>query len=334
MRMRMTTLAAILLLLATTTGTWAQGSGMIEGQVLNASLDSAPVGGARVTLWVLMTDQAESSMETTADASGRFRFEGLQTEDRTYQLEVEYNGILHASDVIAFPSGENLLSVPLSVYESTTSSAEISVERAHIIVGFDPGTIYVREVQVFFNAGNLTYVGPAGQEGEVTADFPLPQGASAIELGDGFMDCCVVQTDTGLASTYPLLPGATQFVLSYSLLNESTTYDLVKEIAHPTNSLDVLVADVGVQVTGPGLTQAEPLSIQGGNYLHLGAANLTAGDEVVLHFTNLPTEAMPEPSASSATVPPVVSWSVLGVIGLGVFLALVYPFLETSREEP
>jgi hypothetical protein len=334
MRIRMTILAAFLLLLATTTGTWAQGSGVIEGQVLNASLDSAPVGGAHVTLWVSTADQAESSMETTADASGRFRFEGLQTEDRTYQLEVEYSGILYQSEVAAFPSGESFLSVPLSVYEPTTSSADISVERAHLIVGFEPGTIYVREVQVFFNAGDSTYVGPTGQEGEVTADFPLPQGASALELGEGFMDCCVVQTDTGLASTYPLLPGSTQFVLSYSLHNESTTYDLVKGIAHPTASLDVLAVDVGVQVTGSGFTQAEPLTIQGGNYLHLGAGNLAPGDEVALHFTNLPTEAMPEPSASPATVPPVVTWSVLGVIGLGVFLALVYPFLETSREEP
>jgi hypothetical protein len=332
MRIRMTIVTAILLLLATTTSVWAQGSGVIEGQVLNDSLDSVPVEGAPVTLLVFVTDEAESSLETTADASGRFRFEGLETEDRVYRLESEYKGVRYESDVVAFPSGEDFVSVPLSVYESTTSSADISVERAHFIVAFEPGTIYVREVQIFSNAGELTYIGPTGQEGEVTVDFPLPQGASAVELADGFMECCVVETDTGFASTYPLIPGSTQFVLSYSLHHESTTYDLVREIAHPTSSFDVLVADVGVQVTAPGLTQGEPLSIQGGDYLHLAGRSLTPTDEVVLYFTNLPTEAMPQPSAPPAAAPPLLTWSVVGVIALGVFLALVYPFLETSRE--
>jgi hypothetical protein len=333
MRIRMTIVAAILLLLATTTGAWAQGSGVIEGQVLNDSLDNAPVAGARVTLWAFVTEEAESSLETTADGSGQFRFEGLQTEERAYRLEVEYKGVRYESDLLAFPPGEDFLSVPLSVYESTTSSADISIERAHLIVAFELGTIFVREVQIFSNAGELTYVGPTGQEGEVTVDFPLPQGASAVELADGFMECCVVETDTGFASTYPLIPGSTQFVLSYSLRHESTTYDLVREITHPTSSFDVLVADVGVQVTAPGLTQGEPLSIQGGDYLHLAARSLTPTDEVVLHFTNLPTEAMPQPSAPPGAAPPLLTWSVVGVIALGVFLALVYPFLGTSREE-
>lgn len=333
MRIRMTIVAAIALLLTTTTGAWAQGSGVIEGQVLNGSLESAPVEGALVTLWTFVADQAESSLETTADASGRFQFEGLETEDRAYRLEAEYKGVRYESDVVAFPAGEDFLSVPLSVYESTTSSADISVERAHLIVAFEPGTIYVREVQIFSNAGNLTYIGPTGQEGEVTADFPLPQGASAVELADGFMECCTVETDTGFASTYPLVPGSTQFVLSYSLSHDSTTYDLVKKVAHPTASFDILVADVGVEVTAPGLTQGEPLSIQGGNYLHLAGRDLIPPDEVALHFTNLPTEAVPEPSPPSTTLPPLLTGSVLGVIALGVFLALVYPFLESSREE-
>ncbi len=333
MRVRMSILTAVLLLVAASTGTWAQGSGVLEGQVVNASLDSAPVPGAQVTLWTSAMDQTESSLETTADASGQFHFEGLQTEGRAYQLEVEYNGVLYRSDVVSFPSGEDSLSVPLRVYESTTSSADISVERAHLIVAFESGTIYVREVQVFFNAGDLTYVGPTGQEGEVTLRFPLPEDASGIELWDGFMDCCVVRTDSGLASTYPVVPGSTQFVLSYSLPGDSATYDLVKGIAHPTASLDVLVSDVGVEVTGSGLTEGEPLSIQGGNYLHLAAENLTAGDVVVLHFANLPGEEMSQPSAPQATVSPLVTWSALGIIALGVMLALIYPFLERRSEE-
>jgi hypothetical protein len=333
MRISPIIITAILLLLATSTGAWAQGSGVVEGQVLNGSADGAPVAGLPVTLWIFTTEQAEESLETITDAEGRFRFEGIETEGHVYRLEAEYETVRYESEVVAFAPGDDVLSQSLIVYEPTTSSDLISVERGHLIVVLEPGTIYVQEVQVFSNAGNMAYVGASGEEGSATVSFPLPVGASELELVEGLRECCVVETGDGFASTRPLLPGSTQMVFSYQLRHETTTYDFLRGIAYPVGSLDVLITDVRAEVTSPGLTPTEPLSLQGTSYLHLTAQNLTPADDVVLRFANLPTEAMPETPGSPATIPSLLVWSVLGAIALVIFLALAYPFLESSREE-
>ncbi len=332
--MRLTILTAILLLLVTLPSTVeAQGSGAIEGQVFDGSSDGGPLKGLPVTLWAFADQEPESSFQTTTDEEGRFRFDGLDTEGYTYQFEVEYAGVQYGSKIVAFPEGEDLISIPFTVYESTTSDEDLSLERAHIIVGFEPGAIQVQEVQILRNATNRTYVGPTGQEGEATVQFSLPPGASGTQLLEGFMECCVVETNTGFATTRPIFPGSKQFVFTYQLLYESTVYDLSREIAYPTRSLDVLVADVGVEVTAPGLATDEPLLLQDGSYLHLTAQDLTPADSIVLHLSNLPLDTEAAPPASAQTASPLLTWGVLGLLGLGAFIALAYPFSSRGREE-
>ena len=205
MRNRLTVFVAVLLLLPwVVKSAWAQGSGVIDGQVFDGSGDGAPLEGLPVTLTVFSGSDSESAFETTTDQEGRFRFEGLETEGYTYQFEVEYAGVQYGSEEMAFPEGESLISIPFTVFESTTSDENLSVQRAHLVFDFEPGIIRVQEIQIFSNAGNTTYVGPTGEEGEATVQFALPEDATSLQLVEGLMECCVVETDTGLASTLPI----------------------------------------------------------------------------------------------------------------------------------
>jgi len=331
MRNRLIVFVAILLLLSgVVKSAWAQGSGVIEGQVSDGSGAGAPLEGLPVTLSAFAGPEAESSFETTTDEEGRFRFEGLETEGYAYQFEVEYAGVQYGSEVMAFPEGENLISVPFTVFEATTSDENLSVQRAHVILDFEPGTIRVQEVQIFFNAGNATYVGPTGEEGEATVQFALPEGATAVQLVEGLMECCVVETDTGFASTLPIFPGLKQFVFTYELRPQTRAYDLTRRVVYPTESLDVLVADVGVEVTADGLTGGESLSLQGGDYLHLAGENLSADEDIALHLANLPLGTAPAQPTGNGT--PVFTWIVMGVVIVGVGAALAYPLLQRSKE--
>jgi hypothetical protein len=326
-------LAMLFILFPTAVGVEAQGSGVIEGQVVNGTLDGVPLEALPVTLWILRGEEVEDSLQETTDGEGRFRFEDLDREGYAYQFEVEYKGVSYGSETMAFPEGENVLSVPFSVFEPTTSDAELRTERAHLILEFRPGVILVQEVQIFVNAGNTTYVGPTGEEGGATIHFSLPQGASGVQLVEGLMSCCVLETETGFASDRPIFPGVKQFVFTYELKYQSPSYTLSKGMAYPVNSLDVLVADVGAEVTAPNLTVVEPLSLEGGKYLHLTGENLTTADSVTLQFANLPPE-VPEatPTAAATTRPGVMGWMVIGLASLGVLLALGYPFLKKRRE--
>lgn len=324
-------LATSLLLLPMTTGAWGQGSGVIEGQVLNATADEMPIGEVPVTLWLIKDQEEEGSLEEITDGEGRFRFQGLDTEGYTYQLEVEFQGVNYGSDIVAFPQGEYLLSMPLTVYESTTSDADLWVERAHLILDFQPGAILVQEVQIFLNGGDKTYVGSMGEDG-VTLHFPLPQGASGLQFMEGAMACCVVETEKGIAYNRPILPGSEEFFFTYELRYQSPTYTLSKEIVYPIVSLDVLVADLGVEVVASGLTTQEPLSFEGRRYLHLTGQNLTPADGLTLHLGSLPLEGRPtEPSATTSGV--FVRVFIMGLGTLAVLLALGYPFLKRGRGE-
>jgi 5-hydroxyisourate hydrolase-like protein (transthyretin family) len=312
------------------TPAWAQGSGVIEGQVFNGSTDGAPLPGLTVTLFTFTGSEAEGSQETTTDDEGRFRFEDLETEQYSYRFEVHYAGIDYGSQVLAFAEGQGLISVPFTVFDATTSDEALSVQRAHLIFSFQPGTITVQEVQVLFNAGNTTYVGTSGQEDGPTVQFAMPEGAAAVQLLEGLMECCVVETETGLASTLPLFPGTKQFVFSYELHPQATTYDLTRRIVYPTESLDVLVSNVGVELTSHGLTGGEVISLQGRDYIHLSGASLAAGATITLHFDNIPLEG------ATTQVPqdgnPLLRWLIIGAMAVAAGAALAYPLLRRSEE--
>lgn len=331
MRRRLVLFVAVLALLpGLVTPAWAQGSGVIEGQVFDGSTDGAPLQGLPVTLFAFTGSEAESSSETTTDEEGRFRFEGLQTQRYAYQFEVQYAGVRYGSEVMAFAEGQDLISVPFTVFDSTTSDDGLSVQRAHLIFDFQPGTIRVEEVQVFFNAVNATYVGPTGQDGEPTVQFALPEEATAVKLVEGVLECCVVETETGFASTLPVFPGTKQFVFSYELHPQTPTYDLARRVVYPTESLDVLVADVGVEVTSRGLTGGEVFSLEGGDYIHLSGGNLAAGGNISLHFDKIPLEAAPTQAPEDGN--PVLRWVLIGVVIVVAGAALAYPLLRGSEE--
>lgn len=319
-------LAILALLLPMTIGAWAQGSGVIEGQVFIGTSDGQPLEGVPVTLWISRGEEDESSLQVTTDEEGRFRFQDLDTEGYVYQFEVEYQEVSYGSEVMAFPEGEDILSIPFTVFEPTTSDADLWIERAHLILDLEPGVILLQEVQIFLNGGNKTYIGSTGETGGATLYFPLPQGASEVQLMEGLMACCVVETERGFASNRPIFPGSKQFVFTYELGYQSATYTLSKDIVYPIGSLDVLVADVGVEITAPGLTAQEPLSLQGRRYLHLTGQNLTPADGLTLHLANLPLET--RLTRPSATGPGVFGRVVMGLATLAVLLALGYPLLR------
>lgn len=324
-------LAILALFLPMTIGAWAQGSGVIEGQVSNGTTGEGPLEGVTVTLRIYRGEEEEGSLQVTTDEEGRFRFQDLDTEGYVYQFEVEYQEVSYGSEVMAFPEGEDILSIPFTVFEPTTSDADLWIERAHLILDFEPGAILVQEVQIFLNGGNRTYVGPTGEEEEATVHFPLPERATGLQSMEGLMSCCVVETETGFASTRPVFPGTHQYVFSYELEYQSSTHTLSKGIAYPIGSLDVLVADVGVEITAPGLTGQEPLLLQDRRYLHLTGQDLTPADGLTLHLANLPLESrLAEPSA---TGPGVFGRVVMGLGTLAVLLALGYPFLKRRQGE-
>jgi len=323
----------------------AQGQGVIEGQVVNGTANGGSVEGLTVTLHVFVNMEEQPSQADVTDAEGRFRFEGLSTEaDRGYALLLNYWRVDYGSDLLTFSEGETTLSVPIKVYEPTESDEAVSIERAHIFVEFQEGHLVLSELYFFSNGGDKTYIGAEeateGQNGATvprgTLRLPLPTGAAGLVFEDGELGQRFFETAEGFVDTWPLRPGQAsgQLMFRYFLPYDPSGYDLARDIPYPLKAINVLVVEVGVDVSSDRLTLEGSRGTEGQSYLNLSGQNLSKGERLTLHFSGSPNnepvegeEAMPA-QPSSAGNQPLLRWAALGLVVLGVGFALGYPLFK------
>jgi hypothetical protein len=323
--------------------TLAQSKGVIEGQVVNGTANGGSVEGLTVALRVFAGMEEQPSQTATTDAEGRFRFKGLSTEaDHSYALLLNYQEVNYGSDLLTFPEGETTLSIPIQVYEPIESDEAISIERAHIFVDFQERNLVVGELYFFGNSSDRIYIGAEevaeGQRG--TLRLSLPTGAKGLAFEDGELGQRFFETDDGFVDTWSLPPGQAsgQLMFSYSLPYDPSGYDLTRDIPYPLEAINVLVADVGVDVTSDQLTSEGSRGMQGQSYLNLSGQNLSKGERLIVHFSGSPTSelveggnAIPAPT-SQAGSRSLWGWAALGLIVLAVGFALGYPLLRRQSQ--
>jgi len=317
---------AVLLCLVTTPAVLGQGEGSIEGQVTNGTAGAPPesVAGLEVTLYEVADGAAELMATTTSDGDGWFRFEGLATEpDRSYRFQLEYEGIVYGA-VSGFPADETLLHVAATVYEITASDSNIAVDRHHVVVDFAAGGALFQELYIFNNTGDKIYVG----EGGTTLCFSLPDGAADVTFSDAETAAHFVETDGGLASVRPVMPGQREVTYSYDLPYDGTALTVSRRVLYPTSSMDLLVANTGVQAESPQMVYQ---GLSGGDetaYQHFSAEDLPGDAVVELRLSGSPqgagVPALPRPSWSRGLqeVGPAIAL-VMGLLGALLAFALM-----------
>jgi hypothetical protein len=212
-------------------------TGAVFGRVLNASRDSAAMAGLEVVLVQYVDDQEveHARPRTITDARGRFVFEGLETGERFayYPLavfaDIEYSGLL----VNPAPSSPRQRS-DVFIFDPTTSDSAISTTVHHLILKPEPGMIAVRELFLFANRGNHTYVGrlPSGSKKNVVLSLETPIHATEVQFGGDLMSCCAVVKGNQIFDTMEFKPGTRQVMLNYRLPYKGDEASLVKTIAH------------------------------------------------------------------------------------------------------
>ncbi len=326
--------------------TLAQGQGVIEGQVVNGTADGGPVEGLTVTLRVLAGMEEQPSQTTTTDAEGRFHFEGLITEaNHVYTLRLDYQEVEYGSDPLTFSEGETTLSVPIQVYGSTESDEVVSIERAHIFVDFEGDKLLLGEMYIFSNSSDRIYIGAEevaeGQRG--TLHVFLPTGAEGLTFEGGELGQRFFETAEGFVDTWSLPPGQAsgRLILSYSLPYDPSGYDLTREIPYPLKALNVLVAEVGVDVTSDQLTLEGSRGMQGQSYLNLSGQNLSKGERLTVHFSGSPDSKLggerdatqAQPSQVQTSDQSLLRWVALGLVVLIIGFVVGYPLLRRQSKE-
>ena len=320
--------------------------GAIAGQVGNATTGE-PVGDVEVRLRRWGTETELPPLVAQTDAGGNFRFEGLDTGNHAFYLaEVTYDDVPFPSDFVSFEPGGAQLSVPVNVYETTTSDEDIKVERFHfIVIGEQPGFFSVLELYQFSNLGERAYVGTVNEEGfRETVRMALPAGAQELTLQGGVLGVDLLETDEGLVATSPIIPGEEAFEVAFVYIApySGKTLDLDRPLYYDTASVNGLVTDVGAKLESETLSYDGERAAQGQTFLQYTAQDLATGETLPIQLVDLDKIEFPSTSeptdGASATASPVMPssglsqttllWITLGLGGLAIVFVLAYPSLR------
>jgi hypothetical protein len=285
------TIFIVILSLSAPVITAEDGSGVIEGQVINWTESGSSTAEQDITLTTYLNNAEVGSNTTKTDAEGTFNFEDLSTESGyDYQISLYYQEAEYSTSTW-FEEDETTKFVEIAVYDSTASDEAISVAVAHTAIYVEEDGLRINEFVLFVNEGDRTYVGSeevTADENKETLRFSLPEGATEIQPLDGLMECCVFLSEEGFIDTMPVTPGSQQAVFSYRIEPGSGTFNFSKVVDYPTTTYNLFVQDAGIGVVSDQLTMEEPFDIEGTQFVYLSGSDFAPGSTIVARISGLP----------------------------------------------
>src|SRR5690242_14210298 len=112
----------------------ADGQGTITGKLVNGTHDNAPVANVTVTLQDTVEARAKDAATAKTDTQGRFTFTGLDLSGvDLYSVYTHFQGGIYSTQPVEF--GDTAAQqVSLTVYDATTSDANISIKVTTLLV--------------------------------------------------------------------------------------------------------------------------------------------------------------------------------------------------------
>ncbi|WP_146747214.1 carboxypeptidase-like regulatory domain-containing protein [Thermogemmatispora tikiterensis] len=328
----------LLIPVAPTQAASSASTGTIRGHLVNGTHNNAPVAGQSVTLQMAQDGSARDLTTLKTDSQGAFLFTGLATASTVkYAVYTRYQGAQYVSDLVDL-SKQAVQQIELIVYDATSSSADLAVVQATILIhepDASKGTFTVSEIYFFQNVGKTTYVGSlnASQGRPNALLFSLPQGARNVALDQGFNSVEAIQVAGGFASDAAVPPGETQFSFSFEVPYQSTSYDFAYTFFYPTVQLSVLTPPA-LQASSGALSSKGLMTANSHPYLLLQNQNFRSGDQVHVRLQGLPLSSSQSQHQGLFLVPTWV-WLVGGVLvmlAIIVLSSLLYHLFQRWRE--
>jgi mono/diheme cytochrome c family protein len=271
----------------TSTGTLSgtQTTGMITGKVTVSDGGSLPIS-TTVTLHGFDNMQTVMTQTVGILSDGTYVFGGVPMLDgRVFLTTTSYQGTTYSSDIATVQSGQNDISLPITVYSTTTDASALSVDRLHLFFDqLDPQTMEIIELYVISNPGTKTIV-PVKQ-GDPVVTFKLPAGATNLQFQDGSLGGRYVQTPDGFGDTVAVRPGSGSYQLIFSFdMPYNNKLDLVQPITLPTNAVVILAPEGTVSIKGDQFQDAGTTDVQGTSYHMYNGPAYSPGQEMRLTVT-------------------------------------------------
>ncbi|HXZ05842.1 MAG TPA: hypothetical protein VEH81_13490 [Ktedonobacteraceae bacterium] len=270
----------------------ATNTGRIYGQLLDGTKRNAPVAGQSVTLQMAQGENASDLTSVKTDAHGMVSFSSLST-DKTinYALYTLYQGSQYYTSLIDL-SSQPVQHMNLTVYDATTSVANIAIVQANILIDkadTQSNLITVSENYIFENLGLTTYVGSLQAHGSKPNAllFSLPKNARNVSLKSGFDGYQVIQVDTGFATNAAVPPGLSQFAFSFQIPYTTSQYDFSYTVVYPTVNLSMLIP-LNIHASSAALDSQGPVNANQHTFQQFNAKKLLPNTQFHVQLDGLP----------------------------------------------
>jgi mono/diheme cytochrome c family protein len=217
----------------------------IEGTIINATAGQSVPDNLPLTLYIVPHQGSQQDMITRTFQSGvggRFVITDAQIDSSNLvAVGVDYKDLSFYSDVA--PAGPQV-TLPITVYESTSDAAQVKVDTLHIVVEPDANGLNVTEIYVLSNDSDRFVAG----FGQPVLHFGLPAGATNLQL-DPAQQRVIEQAGDGLDyyDAIPVGQQVQQIVYQYSL--PSTATSLGRAIYQPLAAVNLLLSGQADQLT-------------------------------------------------------------------------------------
>jgi hypothetical protein len=309
-------------------------TGRIYGQLLDGTKRNVPVADQSVTLQMAQGENARDLTSMTTDARGMFSFSGLNT-DKTinYALYTLYQGSQYYTNLIDL-SSRPVQKINLTVYNATTSIANIAIVQANILIdkaGAQSNLITISENYIFENLGLTTYVGSLQSHGSKPNAllFSLPQNARNVSLKSGFDGYQFIQVDSGFATNASVSPGLSQFAFSFQVPNTTSNYDFGYTVVYPTVNLTLLVP-LNIHASSAALDSQGPVNANQQTFQQFNAKKLLAGAQFHVQLDGLPVT---QQAANPQSLNPNTRLIILAILLMLAIVGVTWLIYQLSRRQ-
>jgi hypothetical protein len=243
-------------------------------------------------------------------------------------VTVAYQDVLYFSDGAHLTADLTTLDMPVTVFDTTTDAAALTIERLHVLFDFSAADqVQVVELWVVSNGGEHTVV---AEPSRGILEVSLPEGAADLGFEDGSIGDRYILTADGFGDTQPVVPGSgtSQFIFSYRLPYDGKL-TFRQPTRHAVQAVVVLLPQNGVTAEGGGL-QDQGAQQMGGQAVHSYAGGaIAAGQALEFELSGRPQTELSSTGAGGWTNTAIG----LAVLGVLVIVGGLWWFRPSARSD-
>lgn len=230
--------------------------GTVRGQVVNGTAGATVPPDLPITLFFYDAELRESTLTTTADATGAFIFENVpMSETFQYAAIATYDDRSFFNPPVPGSAG-GALDLSVTIYELTEDPAAITITGMVAQVTAIGDSLEITQLFTLRNTGDRAYTTmqttPDGRP--VSLTIPLPPGAIVVGFPDGESRFAVSADGAAVQDTAPVIPGSEQIVAVVYIIPYTGSAIIEQPLNYAVNGpVRILLRPEGVTLAGERL---------------------------------------------------------------------------------